>query len=297
MEFKTVASGLLFPEGPIVLDDGSVLLVEVARGTLTRVNAGAAEVIADLGGGPNGAALGPDGAVYVCNNGGRFEFLERGGLRFPGPRPAGHAGGSIQRVDLATGRAETLYEACNGRRLHAPNDLVFDAAGGFWFTDHGTGQSDGGLFYANSDGSQIRCWRDDLIAPNGVGLTSDQGTVVWADTHSRSLFAWELAAPGVLSERPSRPDGLVLQVPLGNLFDSLAVEADGRVCIGTLLNGGITICDLAGGWEHVAFPDAMTTNLAFGGGDMRDAYLVLSGTGSLIKVVWPRPGLRLNFAR
>ena len=68
---QTIATDLQFPEGPIAMDDGSVILVEIARGTLSRVLPdGRVEVIADLGGGPNGAAIGPDGAVYVCNNGG-----------------------------------------------------------------------------------------------------------------------------------------------------------------------------------------------------------------------------------
>lgn len=61
MKIRELATGLLFPEGPVAMDDGSVLLVEIARGTLTRVTAdGRVQVVADLGGGPNGAAIGPD---------------------------------------------------------------------------------------------------------------------------------------------------------------------------------------------------------------------------------------------
>ena len=59
-ELTVLAEGLRFPEGPIALEDGSVLIVEIARGTLSRVNNGKVEVVATLGGGPNGAAIGPD---------------------------------------------------------------------------------------------------------------------------------------------------------------------------------------------------------------------------------------------
>ena len=59
MSFDVLAEGLQFPEGPIAMPDGSVILVEIARGTLSRVWNGKTEVICDLGGGPNGAAPGP----------------------------------------------------------------------------------------------------------------------------------------------------------------------------------------------------------------------------------------------
>ena len=135
---EVIASGLAFPEGPVVMDDGSVILVEIQRGTLTRVSpSGDVDVIADLGGGPNGAALGPDGHCYVCNNGGFKWYIARDGRVFPGDQPDDYVSGSIQRVNLSTGAFDTIYDQCDGEQLKGPNDLVFDRAGGFWFTDHG----------------------------------------------------------------------------------------------------------------------------------------------------------------
>ena len=65
-EIREIASGLQFPEGPVALEDGSVLVVEVARKTLTRIRRdGVVQVVATLGGGPIGAAIGPDGRCYV----------------------------------------------------------------------------------------------------------------------------------------------------------------------------------------------------------------------------------------
>jgi gluconolactonase len=295
MDIEIICKGLQFPEGPVVMGDGSIILVEIARRTLTRVADGRAEVIAELGGGPNGAAIGPDGAMYVCNNGGRFKFLRFFGRRFPGRTPSSHKGGMIQRVDMKSGAFETIYESCDGRRLNAPNDLVFDKQGGFWFTDHGRDHHTGGLFYAKTDGSHIKCWKDNQVSPNGVGLSPDEKTVYFADTVPRKVWAFELAAPGLLADTPSRPNGLLVELPKRNMLDSLAVEADGRVCVATLMHGGITACALDGSFEHFAFPDVITTNIAFGGADMRDAYLTLSSTGKLGKARWPRPGLRLNF--
>src|SRR5215468_7350271 len=105
---REVASGLQFPEGPIAMADGSVLLVEIKRGTLSRVAPdGTVSVVAETGGGPNGAAVGPDGKVYICNNGG-FEWHDIGGLTIPGNQPHDYIGGRIQRVDLDTGKVEDL---------------------------------------------------------------------------------------------------------------------------------------------------------------------------------------------
>ena len=107
-DMKLIADGLKFPEGPIAMPDGSILLVEIARGTLTRITPdGKKEVVAEPGGGPNGAAIGPDGACYICNNGG-FEWHDRGGLLFPGDIAKDYSGGRIERVDLKTGKVEKI---------------------------------------------------------------------------------------------------------------------------------------------------------------------------------------------
>jgi gluconolactonase len=301
-EIREIASGLEFPEGPIALADGSVLLVEIKRGTLTRVSPdGRKSVVATTGGGPNGAALGPDGRVYVCNNGG-FEWHQIGPLLLPGNQPADYAGGSIQRVDLASGKVETLYRECGGNPLRGPNDLVFDPTGGFWFTDHGKtrprDRDRGGLYYATPDGKSVRELVYPLDAPNGVGLSPDGSRVYVAETHTGRVFFWDLAGPGEIRPHTSPNQGhLLAGLPGLQLLDSLAIDSDGNVCVATLVNGGITVISPDGGKiEHVPMPDPLTTNICFGGKDLRTAFVTLSATGKLVSTPWPRPGLRLAFA-
>ena len=300
MDFEVLASGLQFPEGPIAMADGSVILVEIARGTLTRVWNGRTEVIASLGGGPNGAAIGPDGNVYVCNSGG-FEWHLLGALIYPGRAAADYTTGRIERVNLATGRFERLYDAFNGERLGGPNDLVFDHSGGFWFTDLGKSfarqRDHSGLYYAKPDGSHLHKAVYPAVSLNGVGLSPDEKVVYCSDTDTGKLWAFDVESPGNLVPFvPGGPRGRVIcTLPGHQLLDSLAVEAGGNVCSATILNGGITIFSPQGSFEHIAFPDIITTNICFGGADMRDAYITLSATGQLIKAHWPRPGLKLHF--
>jgi gluconolactonase len=311
---REMASGLQFPEGPVALDDGSVLVGEIPRGTVTRITRdGRLQVVANCGGGPNGIAIGPDGFAWVCNNGGaRWERVwvdtmpvpgfTGGELLVPVGPAADHRGGSIQRVDLRTSRVEDVYTECDGRKLCSPNDLVFDAHGGFFFTDHGKSherQRDiTGVFYATASGSEIREVIFPLEGPNGIGLSPDGKSLYVAETPTARLWRFSVVEPGRVHIEPGfhplRGD-LVYDPPGKRLWDSLAVEAAGNVCLATLIEGGVTVVSPAGDLvEHVATPDPGTTNLCFGGPDLHTAYVTLSATGRLMEVEWARPGLRLN---
>jgi gluconolactonase len=299
-DFEILAAGLQFPEGPIAMPDGSAILVEIQRQTLTRVWNGKSEVIAQIGGGPNGAALGPDGAIYVTNNGG-FTW-HQGAVLVPTGTPDDYTTGRVERVDLATGKVERLYENVNGQRLSGPNDIVFDRSGAFWFTDlgktHARSKEKGGVYYAMPDGSLIKeVMYGSVGGMNGIGLSPDEKTVYAAETETARLWAFDVTGPGEVAPRaPGFLARFVAGMSHHCYFDSLALQANGDVCVATILNGGITTITPAGVSTHTPFPDPLVTNICFGGADMRDAYITLSGTGQLIKTRWPEPGLRLNFA-
>lgn len=79
-------------------------------------------------------------------------------------------------------------------------------------------------------------------------------------------------------------------------FDSLAVTAAGNICVAMVFEGGIAT--ITPGGDVTKLPIAsepFVTNIAFGGTDMRDAYITLSQTGVLVKIRWHEPGLRLHF--
>jgi len=298
--FKVLATGLAFPEGPVVMPDGDLVVTEIARGCLTRVGKDEKTArLAHTGGGPNGLARGADGYLYVCNNGG-FAWDRTAGLR-PMGKSDDYIGGLIQRVDAESGKVDMLYDRCGDILLSAPNDLVFDAHGGFYFTDHGHRQGRkldlGAVFYATADGARIEEVAFPLINPNGVGLSPDGRMLYVAETPSGRLWGYKVLAPGKLGKPdwPSPTGGdLIAGLPGFQRYDSLAVEANGNIAIATLRMGGITVVSPSGEpVERIEMPDPYTTNICFGGEDRRIAYVTLSSAGQLVALPWARAGLAL----
>ena len=296
------ASGLGFPEGPVIFPDGSLIIVEIARGCVTRIaRDGTKSIVSKPGGGPNGAALGPDGKLYICNSGG-FHWEDHDGKLIPARQADDYSGGRIERIDMTTGAVETLYTSCDGHPIKGPNDLVFDRHGGFYFTDHGKRRRReldlGGLYYAKADGSFIAELVQPMIQPNGVGLSPDEKTVYVAETRTGHLWAFDIVSPDVIAKSPPHENGgRHLAGPLGfTSYDSLAVERDGNICVASLVLGGINVIAPDGTFvEFVPMPDEICTNICFGGKDMMTAYITLSSTGRVVSMPWPRPGHRLNF--
>jgi gluconolactonase len=285
----------------VVCADGSVVLTEIRNNRCSRVTAdGKVSIFSQCGGGPNGLAIGPDGFFYLCNNGGS-RYVE-GSSMGQGPHPD-YKFGSVQRLDPNTGEAKLLYKEVNGHVLSAPNDLVFDKAGGFYFTDLGKRyarhRDHGGLYYALPDGSRIVELAYPILSPNGCGLSPDGKTLYVADTEGARLWAFDIEAPGVIkAKNPHTPhSGRVIAGLGGNArFDSLAVMANGNICVATLTTGYITEISPAGDVVRAEkMPDTYPTNICFGGPDMRTAYITLSDSGRLGVMQWPEPGLKLNF--
>ncbi len=304
IEHTVITDQLAFPEGPVVMNDGSIIVVEIAGPRLTRVNLdGSVEIIAEWddpgSAGPNGAAVGPDGHMYVCNNGG-FIWAEINGMCFPMDQETGsnqapnYVTGSIDRVNLATGEVTVVYTDFEGDHLCGPNDIVFDDSGGFWFTDLGKKRrreiDKGAVYYAQPDGSSINRVIDDLDHPNGCGLSPDGQTLYVAQTTTGRLWAYEVERHGVLKSSK----GVCVANTLASL-DSMAVEADGTVVVAALRDG-ILVSSPDGSHEFLDVGGPLITNVAFSRDEENVAYITESAFGSLIAVEWPRAGLELAYS-
>ena len=292
-DVHVVAADLRFPEGPVAMPDGSLLFVEILGGTVSRLTPeGKVSAIASGLTGPNGLAMGPDGACYVCQNGGR---------------PDAMGGGKVQRLDLATGEMRLLYDKCEGRRFDGPNDLVFDKSGGMWISDFIAGA----IFWAKADGSEVRLIDGNVPRSNGIALSPDGGTLYIAQ-QPRKLLAYRITAPGRVAQAHGRADARLLSDLDGNFrYDSMKTGADGDVYVAAWWGGILRLSPTGKLKATYAVPDWSITNLSFGGRDRRDLFLtgvpvpapapgapppsVMGLKGSLFKARAPAPGLRLNY--
>ncbi|WP_082964181.1 SMP-30/gluconolactonase/LRE family protein [Mycobacterium sp. E796] len=295
-----LAEGLSFPESPVVFDDGSVVVSEMAAGRITRVRPdGVTETFAETGGGPNGVARLPDGRLVVCQNGGStfglgpwpYEFVGCATLFRPMGPPDHPVVPALQLVE-AGGQVSTLFTEFATRSggtlaLMRPSDICVDGHGGFYVTDGGAtrNRSRGmtGLLYGTVDGG-LREIVYPLEMPNGVALSPEGALLYVAETRTRRVWEFTLDRPGVVG----RARGLAT-VPSGGPLnvggaDGLCVDGAGRILVATLGTGGVTVFSPTG--EQLgAIPadDPMTTNVALSA-DGDTLFMTLASSGRLVMV-------------
>jgi len=271
MDGEIIARGLGFPEGPVWLD-GALYMVEIMDGTIARYDADAGVTrIATTGGGPNGATLGRDGALYVTQNGG----MRREGRTTPG----------IQRVTL-DGRVEMITTEVGGLTLEGPNDLAFGRDGRLYFTDP-RGASDprkngkpGRLFAWDLEAKKGELVLElDPVFPNGIGFTSD-GTLLWTETFPRRVMALVGGKPAPIAELPERhfPDGF-------------CVDTEGRLYVASTYGHCVNVIEDGAVVDRLVCGDGMPTNCCFGGADL---YVTESRHGTLWRFALGREGLALH---
>ncbi len=209
--------------------------------------------------------------------------------------------GRIEVVNRNTGEHQVLYERCGDEHLIAPNDLVFDTQGGFYFTDYGSLKvrqpQPSYIYYAQADGSAIRRVASGLERANGVGIAPDEQTLYVSETSSGTVWAFAIDGPGkLLAEHDSRCGGRLVYQSDALEFDSLAIDSEGYICVATLDNKSIArLHPLDGSIEHVAIPGEGVTNICFGGENKQTAFITASSSGALISLPWLCAGKKLAY--
>lgn len=267
MKVERLADGLVFPEGPAVLDDGSVAFVETNASRVSIWEPGrGVRVLATTGGGPNACCLGSDGNLYVAQNRGII-----GTWRAENVQP-----GCIQRVS-PDGKVEILVTEVDGIELRQPNDLAFGPDGRLYFTDPGYFDLDskpdaGRIFALAPDGSGTLVEELEPTYPNGIVVEPD-GSLVWAESYPRRLVR-------------RSPDGSIRELPQlpreDAIPDGLAIGADGSLYVAVLFAGGIHVLDAAGGHRGSLDVGAITSNCTFAG---RSLYITDFGSTPLAEKI------------
>jgi gluconolactonase len=267
-----LASGLGFPEGPVLMGDGRIVLCDGNTGELLVYQGGTVSSYARTGGSPWGAVLGSDGAVYLTQGG-----------NVPGSGDTSAVSG-IQRV-LPDGSVELLFSEVAGYTLYGPNDLAFGPDGRLYFTDSGdwspaTKPHPGRIVVIETNGEAHVLEELDHVYPNGIVAEPD-GSIVWVESYTLN----------VVRRRPDGSKRVIHIMPEGHIPDGLKIDADGSLWITAVAAGGVDVIDKSGKPLHFLDTGGTILNCVFGKGgalyccDMGPFDVTGSAmTGRLIKV-------------
>ena len=229
--------------------DGARLVLNTAHGAVVGI--------------PAAIAFGPDGAMYVTDEGRR----------------------AIVRV-TPDGRCEDFISHYEAKPINGPNDLSFAPNGDLYFTDpwgSSTANPIGSVYgycWATGDLTQIDTG---MAFPNGIVV--DGGRLLVAETLPRVVWSYELAGGGkatgkrLFCELPLIP-GVSTQGP-----DGMCIDIDGNLYVAHFGSGAVYVYDQGGGLlEEIAVPGALPTNVCFGGVEHRDLFITVDDTGQLLRV-------------
>jgi gluconolactonase len=281
MKAALLATGLGFPEGPVVMADGRVVLCDGNTGELLVYADGSVCAYARTGGSPWGAVLGSDGAIYVTQGG-----------NVPGSGDTSAVSG-IQRV-LKDGTVEPLLSEVAGYALSGPNDLAFGPDGRLWFTDSGTEEdlrfevrSPGRLFAVGPSDTGDILLELPGVYPNGIAFDAQQ-RLYWTESRAHRVQRLEGGKPVTFC-----------QLPASHVPDGMAFAADGRLFVATTISQGVTVISADGAVLGEIQLGEYATNCIFDGPDLyvtatREAGIEASQrTGTFWRVETDTTGLEL----
>lgn len=259
-----------FLEGPSFDRAGNLYCVDLCHGRIFRISPdGEWTIFAEYDGDPNGLKIHRDGRIFVADH---------------------HLGLLVFNPD--TGAHSVVAERSDHGAFLGLNDLVFADNGDLYFTDPGESGLDnpnGRVFRRNASGSiDLLC--DGLPYPNGLVLNPRQDTLYVAVSRSLQILRLPLRDGRVYKS------GVFLQLS-GGLGgpDGMAVDEDGGL---TVVHAGFgTVWQFSAVGEPIArirsCAGIRTTNVAYGGDDMRSLYITEAEEGVILRARLDIPGRRM----
>ena len=199
MHVKILATGLKFPEGPVVTKQGRIFCVELLGGAITEYLRDTKTLKRfEVGGAPNGMMVLNDDTLIFCDA----------------------KNNSIRSLDLKTGNTRTLAKEVDGKPLNAPNDLIQDHDGNILFTCPGGSQkSPIGYMCALTPSGDVSIIAKDMYFPNGLLLINNEKNIIINETwqHRLVIGDWNKETLQIENIKPfytiggvAEPDGLTL---------------------------------------------------------------------------------------
>ena len=270
MAHTVLATGLAFPEGPVWLGPRRVAFTQIRGQCLSLWDGSAVTTIARTGGGANGATLGPDGALYISNNGG-LSLGHEGKWEAPDAIP-----GRIQRVTLA-GAVSDVATELPGTPPNRPNDLCFGPDGLLYYTDPHNWEDlqnlgVGRVARTTLDG-RVELLADVPFFPNGIAFGPDDRLYV-AQSMTQTVL--------VMDPRPGATPAEWAKLPAG-FPDGFCFDRTGRLYCAGSLGDVLVVFEPDGAVDRVIEMGQGTepTNCCLGDGVL---YVTLSGTGELVSL-------------
>jgi gluconolactonase len=258
-----------FLEGPSFDRAGNLYCVDIPFGRVFRISpAGEWDLITEYDGEPNGLKIHKDGRIFLAD----------------------HRNG-IMLLDSATGAVTPVIEGPPKQRFKGVNDLIFAANGDLFFTDQGqTGLHDPtGCVYRYTAAGQLQCLIDTIPNPNGLVLNVRENALYVAVTRANAIWRIPFDKSGCITRV-----GLFTQMFAAGP-DGMALDVDGNVLVAHAGHGRVW------GYSKYGVPlfevrscgGNMTTNMAYGGDDMKSLFITDSKAPNILVARMPVAGRRM----
>jgi len=226
---EQLASGMRWAEGPAYFPEGRYLLVsDIPNNRIMKYDEvkGTDTVFRENANWANGNTRDRQGRLVTCEH----SVVRR-----------------VTRTET-NGRITVLADSFEGKRLNAPNDVVVKSDNTIWFTDPLFGingewegsrakpeQATTNVYRIGTDG-KLTAVITDIFNPNGLAFSPDEKrlyVVEWKGTPNRSIWAYDVAADGSLSNKTKLIDGGA------GALDGFKVDRDGNLWCGWGSNGAL----------------------------------------------------------